>query len=236
MIFKIQGGASFLLCLLTTVQFSYAQTTSKKPIDPATFQYLVDPPVATHDTLDEIQQKSVIPFRNFPIQSNDFVASTSTSSSTVPVAGFSIDASNRNSTISGYHYYYMASEGYADLDGFDGDVFNCTPGTLSDDFQDMTLRRINYYRAQAGLPTNISFSSEKSEKCQKAAIVMADYDSISHYPAADFSSSDPCIDQDVIDAALSSNLAYGTYGPGSIDGFITDDGPNNTAVGHGRWL
>ena len=239
MIFKIYSGTFSLLCLLMIVQFACAQTISEKPIDSANLQYLIDPPVATHDSLDEIQQKSVPSFRSLSIRSSDFAASSSTNSSTVPVAGFAIDASNRNSTISGYHYYYMASEGYDGLDGFDGDVLNCIPGTLSDDFQDMTLRRINYYRAQVGLLANISFSSEKSEKCQKAAIIMAKYDGISHNPDSDFlsgNSSDPCIDQDVMDAAQFSNLAYGTYGPGSIDGLITDDGSNNAAVGHRRWF
>ena len=144
MAFKIHSETFSLLCLLVVVPFAYAQTISEKPTDSANLQYLIDPPVATHDSPDEIQPKSVPSFRSLSIRSSDFVASNSTSSSTVPVAGFAIDASNRNSAISGYHYYYMASEGYDGLDGFDGDVPNCNPGTLSDDFQDMTLRRINY--------------------------------------------------------------------------------------------
>ena len=232
----------FFLYLLILAQFSYAQQTiATKPVNPTASLYLIDAPVATHGSPDETPQNSVTSLRNFSTQSSDSLTFTSASSSTVPLSGFAIDASNRNDTLSGYHEYYMASEGYEGLDGFDGDFTdsNCIPGTLTDDFQDMTLRRINYYRAQVGLPANIYFTSEKNEKCQKAAIVMAKNNAISHYPATAFPG-DPCIDQDVIDAARYSNLSRGSssssYGPGSIDGLITDDYSNNAAVGHRRWL
>ena len=38
------------------------------------------------------------------------------------------------------------------------------------------------------------------------------------------------------EAAGASNIALGTYGPGSVDAYMRDDGSNNIIVGHRRWL
>ncbi len=210
---------------------AHAQTHSMEPSAPAP-QLLGDPPVATQEQMEESLRSDVVAFSRAYSRANDSMKSAT---DVAPVSGFTIDTTNRNSTIAGYHNYYMASEGYEGLDGFNGDVVNCVPGTLSADFQNKTLRRINYYRAQVGLPSDIYFDAAKSEKCQKAAIVMAYEDRISHFPETNFPDR-PCIDQDVIDAAAAANLSLGSYGPGSIDGLITDDGSNNAVVGHRRWL
>lgn len=156
-------------------------------------------------------------------------------------SGFTIDTSSRNDVAAAYHAYFISSEDYASIHGYTGDVDNCVPGTLSDEFQEMTLRRVNYYRAQAGLPADIYFTAAKNAKAQKAATIMAHINDITHYPANDYPS-DACVLADQadgsegIEAASKSNLSLGTFGPRSVDGQMTDDGSNNTVVGHRRWI
>lgn len=157
------------------------------------------------------------------------------SGESVAVSGFTIDRSNRNAVVAAYHRYYLASENYAGVMNWTGDVASCDAGTIAAAFHDKTLRRINYYRAQSGLPADIYFDATKNAKAQEAALIMAYENNLSHYPDIDFSGS-PCLTPGGIEAAGKGNLALGSYGPGSIDRYMIDDGSNNTVVGHRRWL
>lgn len=153
----------------------------------------------------------------------------------VPLSGFSIDRSRRNAVVAAYHRYYLASENYADVMNWTGNVASCDAGTIASAFRDKTLRRINYYRAQSGLSADIYFDATKNAKAQEAALIMAYENRLSHFPAVDFPGN-PCLSPEGIDAAQHGNLALGSYGPGSIDRYMIDDGSFNTVVGHRRWL
>ncbi len=153
----------------------------------------------------------------------------------VPVSGFTIDRDNRNCVAAGYHLYYSASEGYEAVMGWTGNVSTCTPGTVSAEFQDKTLRRINYYRAQTGLPSDIAFDATKNADSQEAAVIMAYQNQLSHTPDIDFPTN-PCLTSGGTNAAAAGNLSLGSYGPGSIDRLILDTGSNNAVAGHRRWL
>lgn len=155
--------------------------------------------------------------------------------STFSTNGFTIDNTIRNDVVSGYHLYYLASEGYTSNHGWNGDVANCDEGTVSSDFQEDVLRRINYYRAQVGLPSDIYFDPTKNEKSQKAALIFSRQNGLSHDPAIDFPSN-PCLTADGDEAAGAGNISLGSYGAGTIDGLMDDSGGNNAAVGHRRWL
>lgn len=154
---------------------------------------------------------------------------------------FIIDRNDRNSVVAGYHQYFLLSEEYASVHGFTGDVENCIPGSISTELQEMSLRRVNYYRAQAGLPADIYFTAEKNLKAQKAAVIMAHLGDITHALAVDYPDA-PCVLEDLtsggdgVEAAAKSNLSLGTFGPRSIDRQMTDDGVNNAIVGHRRWI
>lgn len=150
-------------------------------------------------------------------------------------SGFSINRMNRNAVVAGYHEHYATSVGYESIMNWTGDVNACVAGTVSSEFQDMTLRRINYYRAQTGLPADIFFTAAKNAACQEAALVMAYQNDLSHDPNKDFRRN-PCLTTDAQNAASNGNLSLGSYGPGSIDRLILDDGSNNAAAGHRRWL
>jgi hypothetical protein len=151
------------------------------------------------------------------------------------VAGFTVDTANRNDVLSLYHRVYRASERFADTHGWTGDVDQCLPGTSSNDLKEDTRRRVNYYRAMAGLDATISFDDQKSRKAQDAALIMSRQGGLSHNPNQDFPGN-ACLSADGQDAASSSNLSLGNYGPNAVRGQMNDDGSNNGVVGHRRWI
>jgi hypothetical protein len=121
-----------------------------------------------------------------------------------------------------------------------GSVDSNNPGTTSQTYKDVALQRINWFRAMAGVPAVITFNSTYSAKNQKAALIFSANNALSHYPPSSWKD----WSQDGYDAAGSSNICAGSsypqemlsQDPGCIEGYITDDGSNNTAVGHRRWL
>lgn len=151
------------------------------------------------------------------------------------VSGLSVNAGSRYEALAFYHAVYGASEGFLDRMGWNGDTANCLAGSVAPAYHDDVLRRINYFRAMAGLNADIAFNPTKNAKCQKAALVMSRNNSLSHTPPSNWF----CWSQDAYDAASSANLSWGSYdytGPLAIDGQVQDSGANNLPVGHRRWL
>jgi hypothetical protein len=149
--------------------------------------------------------------------------------------GLSVDLTSRHASFAFYHQVYRASEGFADRMNWIGDTANCVEGTVSSDFHEDTLRRINYYRAMAGLNADIAFNSIKNAKCQEAAGLMSRNNTLSHEPPSSWS----CWSQDAADAAGAANLSLGPMdytGPSAIDGQMQDAGIYNAPLGHRRWL
>ena len=131
------------------------------------------------------------------------------------------------------HYYlteYRASEGIAAA--WTGSQGSCNPGTTSAAFQEAVLRRINYFRAMAGVPPVTSFNDIYNQKAQAAALMMSVNKALNHTPPATWL----CYSQDGYDGASSSNLYLGVYGPSAISGYMYDPGGGNYFVGHRRWI
>ena len=152
------------------------------------------------------------------------------------ITGLVVDASKRDEVVDFFHCVYPPSEDFQNHHGWTGSVAGCNAGTISQQLQDDTLRRINYYRALAGLNGDISFSASKNADCQEAALIMAANGALSHTPPANWT----CYTAAGAGAAGKSNISIGfnfpNYGPGSVDGQMEDDGNNNLPVGHRRWL
>jgi len=111
----------------------------------------------------------------------------------------------------------------------------CDPGTTSAVFKEAILRRINWYRAMAGLPGDIVLDDELNEKCQAAALIMAAQGALSHFPPADWECYTPAGNE----AAGAANLHLSStpnLDAGIVDGYIEDGGQFNASVGHRRWL
>lgn len=149
----------------------------------------------------------------------------------IATGGFSVDTSSRQQVREFYNSVFTASTGVPI--NTTAVVGSCFPGTNSPTFNEATLRRINWYRAMAGIPASITLNAAENAKCQAAAVLMAEHGALQH---AGIWTGWNCVSADGTNAAGSSNLALGSYGPDAITGYIWDFGGNNAAVGHRRWI
>jgi hypothetical protein len=83
----------------------------------------------------------------------------------------SVNTQDREAARSFYNNYYAASSAAEGSDiGWTGSYGSCTPGTTYDSFKSALLTRVNYFRAMAGVPSSVTFSSTYSAKAQEAAL------------------------------------------------------------------
>ena len=124
---------------------------------------------------------------------------------------------------------------FASSDGIDagwtGNVAGCVPGETSSEYKAAILRRVNWYRAMAGVPATIQFDATFNSKAQQAALYMSANNTLTHTPT-----SGACFNAIVAEAAGKSDLALGSSGVGSVTNYMSDSGPNNNVVGHRRWI
>ena len=146
--------------------------------------------------------------------------------------GLSVDSESRNDVVSFFHCIYGASEGQNSTIAWNGSVANCQSGTTSADFKNDVLRRINWFRAMAGVPADITFSTSWNASSQDAALMMSSNAKLNHSPPTSWT----CYTDSGATAAGAGNLALGSYGIPAINGYVEDPGAQNTAVGHRRWI
>jgi hypothetical protein len=144
--------------------------------------------------------------------------------------GFSVNTDSREQVRSFYNAIYPSSLGVPM--NTTADVSTCTPGTNSTAFQEAVLRRINWYRAMAGVPASVTFNAGESANDQQAAVMMSANNALSHFPPNTWL----CFTGPGANAASNSNLALGSDGADSITSYIWDFGANNSEVGHRRWI
>lgn len=160
------------------------------------------------------------------------------------IGTFAVDSTNREESRVFFNAIYWASE-YATIDwtgdydplfsnpGNEADVLGQV-GDISELFKEAVLTRINYYRAMSGVPAGVVLDDSLNEIAQYTAMIMGGNDSISHFPVdVGFNN---YITPSGTQGAADSNLAIGSYGPDSIDGYMEDKGLGNISVGHRRWL
>lgn len=142
----------------------------------------------------------------------------------------SVNPSSREDSQNFYTQVYLPSEGINI--GWDGSFKNCNEGTTSDAFREAVQLRINYFRAMAGVPSEIKLSDEYNQKAQEAALMMSINKSLSHNPPTSWQ----CYSSDGDQAAGNSNIALGAFGPEAINLYMHDPGNYNYFVGHRRWI
>lgn len=147
-----------------------------------------------------------------------------------PSTGWTIDTNNRQLVRAFYNSVYLSSLNVPI--GWTGNHSTCTPGTTSTAFKNAVLARINYYRAMAGVPANVVFDATNNAKAQQAALMMSVNNTLNHYPPTTWR----CYTAAGREAAANSNLSLGHNAWNAVDGQIRDNGTNNTAAGHRRWL
>lgn len=142
----------------------------------------------------------------------------------------SVAVTNRQAVVDFYHSVYKASQGVPHE--WTGNVATCTSGTTSQAYTDATILRINYFRAMAGLSGDVTADPTWSGKAQAAALMMSAQGQLSHFPEPTWA----CYTPQGAEAAGKANLTLGVDGPAAIDLYMDDPGPNNTPVGHRRWI
>lgn len=143
----------------------------------------------------------------------------------------SVNPASRSEAASLYQTTYLASQSVPS--GWNGNRASCTPGTTSLAYADATILRVNYFRAMAGLPGDVTLSNVWNGKCQEAALMMSANGQLSHTPPNTWT----CYTAGGAEAAGKSNIGLGVDGPACIDLYIDDPGSGgNAAVGHRRWI
>ena len=144
--------------------------------------------------------------------------------------GFSVDTASREAVRNFYRGVFGTSDGVPM--NSTAEVANCVAGTTSRSYQEAILRRINWYRAMAGVPANVTLDVVNYWKCQETALMMSAEDDLDHFPPMEWA----CYTDDGALGARNSNIAIGNAGPDAITAYMMDHGGNNTGVGHRRWI
>lgn len=144
--------------------------------------------------------------------------------------GGSVDIRSRPDSLNFYLDEYMTSEGTPV--NWTGNHAACDPGVTGDAFRAAVLRRINYFRAMAGVPATVTLSDESNRKAQAAALMMSVNRQLSHTPPTSWT----CYSTEGAQGAGSSNLYLGVFGWEAITGYMRDPGSGNYFVGHRRWI
>jgi len=109
-----------------------------------------------------------------------------------------------------------------------GSHSECEAGVSSQLLRDQTISRVNFYRAMAGVPAEITEEFVYSGKAQHGALTMSAQGELSHEPDETYE----CLNDFGKEAAANSNLYLGRTGSNAIDGYIEDPGVGNKDVGH----
>lgn len=147
-----------------------------------------------------------------------------------------IDPQNRNQVASAYQSIYLPQGNVPP--GWTGNVAGCAAGTTTTAYRQATIDRVNFYRALAGLPGNISLAgAAQATDTQAAALIFSANQQLSHAPPSTWA----CWTQPGSTGASNSNIALGhgsnaAAGPGAIDLYMDDSGSGNSAAGHRRWV
>jgi len=137
---------------------------------------------------------------------------------------------NRAESLAFYHTNYLIKNPPAI--NWTGSHATCDPGTTNPAFQQAVLQRINYFRAMAGVPAEVTFSTASNQRAQAAALMMSVNGALNHKPPKSWT----CYTSLGYEGASSSNLYLGVYGWDAITGYMKDPGDFNHAVGHRRWI
>jgi hypothetical protein len=141
-----------------------------------------------------------------------------------------VNIANRTAVSDFYHNYYCPSDKV--MPAWTGDVAAGNAGTTSAAYAAAALERINFFRAMAGVSSGITLRDDWNAKCRQAALMMSAAGQLNHFPPASWQ----FYSTDGAEAAGKSDLSLGTAGPDAVTDLMRDDGDNNAAAGHRRWL
>lgn len=148
----------------------------------------------------------------------------------MPLSANALDTENRWQVRDFYNnVYFYGSD--ADI-SWTGSYSPANAGSVSQEWLDATLVRINFFREMAGIPADVVFDPVLNAKSQESAMIQSVQGYLSHFPPQN----GIFWTQDGYDAAGAGNIAIGTSGADAITGFMVDPGASNAIVGHRRWF
>ncbi|MBK1882909.1 hypothetical protein JIN85_10810 [Luteolibacter pohnpeiensis] len=183
-------------------------------------------------------------------------------------SGFTVDTYDRNDVVSFWHGVYQASENYRSHEAFIN-LGASTMGEPGPEYLNLVRdceRRLNYFRAMAGVSADIQLNTASTVRIDtddtykpadtttkataaqaSATMIAATYSSpTASGNAASGLNHDPvpaqCVGWSTIawNGNAKSNLTYGFYGPAAINAFMREDYANTTGendrVGHRRFV
>ncbi|MGZ8217727.1 PKD domain-containing protein [Methylomagnum sp.] len=180
-----------------------------------------------------VQLDDPLTFPDTPIESppRNYARPSATFQAADIAPGLSVDTGQREAVRNFYNALFHASENVPM--NWTGNLTGCAAGTSNPAYRDAGLLRINMLRALAGVPAAVTLNDTLNAKAQQAALMMSAQNALSHFPDSAWA----CHTADGADAASKSNLSLGYAGPEAITfGQMQDEGDNNAAVGHRRWL
>ena len=139
-----------------------------------------------------------------------------------------IDTWNRATVVEAYTGEFERSEPDP---GYTGNTSQCEAGETSQAYRDSVIRRVNWYRKMAGLPT-VAEREQHSQSAQQTALMMSAQGALSHRPDTDWA----CYTARGAATAALSNIGLGSAGVSSIDRYMQDSGLHNIRVGHRLWI
>ena len=143
--------------------------------------------------------------------------------------GFVVNTDSREEVRDFYNAIFPTSDNVPQ--GSTADVSGCTPGHNSNAFQQAELRRINCFRAMAGLPAAIYLDPVDNWGSQQMAVLQSANNVLDHNPTNTYD----CYNTFAAMYA-GGDQSLGADGAQATTDFIWDFGAKNNEVGHRRWL
>jgi hypothetical protein len=180
-----------------------------------------------------------------------------------PSRNLTVDTQSRNDVLAFWHGVYRASDNFESSMGWTGSYATTAgaQGTNSATFIANTERRLNYFRAMAGVPATATLNTAslvniqagdaftppanttKAQAVQRAALmVVMNFTTSVANPA--FSHNPPVTatwDAVPWNAMNKGNITQGFHGPNAMSAYIAENaatgvGTENSAAGHRRWM
>jgi uncharacterized protein YkwD len=143
-----------------------------------------------------------------------------------------INTQNRQAVIQAYQQIFVPTQ--STPLNWTGSVAGCVAGDTSATYKTAVTRMVNYHRAMAGLPGNLTMNATYSAKAQQAALMMHANNDLNHTPPTTWN----CYTAAGAEAADKSNLALGAAAIGTFFNGIKlyMDDENVPELGHRRWI
>jgi hypothetical protein len=169
--------------------------------------------------------------------------------------GFSVNTADRNDVVAFWQAVYTASEGFESRMNWTGNYSTGDPGSTSRAYMDDVERRVNYFRAMAGVPADVTLNTAapvridpgdahvpdaatlKSSAAQRAAFLVTVNNTVSHNPPSNSTGFSAA----AWNGCAKGNLGWGLHGPRAVTEYFREVLENglsnfNVTVGHRRWL